>query len=122
MTRIEEGLHAVHASHESKKASNALSASSSSQEVRMSGENLVQDPDTIEPAFAEISSVTSGGPAADAGLQVGDRIRAFGNVDWMNHEKLSKVSETIQRNEGVSQIHETSNFSHLLRRNSKLSS
>lgn len=46
----------------------------------------------------------SGSPAEDAGLRVGDQITKFGNVNWMNHEKLSKVAETVQGSEGVSRV------------------
>jgi len=49
----------------------------------------------------------AGSPAEDAGLRVGDRVRRFGDVNWINHDKLSKVAETVQRNEGVSAIFAT---------------
>ncbi|KAK2808881.1 hypothetical protein FQN50_004357 [Emmonsiellopsis sp. PD_5] len=54
----------------------------------------------IETPFAKVNSVVEGSPAAQAGLKVGDRIRSFGHVNWMNHENLSKVAEVVQRNEG----------------------
>lgn len=59
---------------------------------------------TLEAPFARVNRLVEGSPAEDAGLRVGDKIRRFGNVDWMNHEKLSKVAETVQSNEGVSYI------------------
>ena len=55
----------------------------------------------IEAAFAKVNSVVAGSPADEAGLKAGDKLRSFGTVNWMNHEKLSKVAEVVQRNEGV---------------------
>jgi 26S proteasome non-ATPase regulatory subunit 9 len=55
-----------------------------------------------EIPFAKVNSVVAHSPAEEAGLKAGDMIRRFGNVNWMNHEKLSKVAETVQRHEGVS--------------------
>ena len=52
--------------------------------------------------FAEVNSVEREGPADQAGLRVGDLVRGFGNVHWLNHQRLSKVAETVQQNEGVS--------------------
>lgn len=55
-----------------------------------------------ETPFAKVNSVVPGSPADDAGLKTGDRIRNFGDINWLNHEKLSKVAETVQKNQGVS--------------------
>lgn len=60
------------------------------------------DQGLTDTPFAKVNSVVPGSPADDAGLKAGDRIRKFGDVDWLNHEKLSKVAETVQRNQGVS--------------------
>lgn len=102
MLRIEKGLHEVHASYaSSNKDAGNLPVSSSSY-----GESVNEDnppnPNDIEPTFARISEVFRGAPAEMAGLEVDDKITRFGNINWMNHEKLSKVAETVQRNEGVS--------------------
>lgn len=51
--------------------------------------------------FAKVNSVVSGSPADQAGLKAGDAIRSFGSVNWLNHERLAKVAETVQQNEGV---------------------
>ncbi|MCJ1469434.1 putative 26S proteasome regulatory subunit, partial [Pseudocyphellaria aurata] len=99
MSRIEDGLHAHHASL---KASDHLLPSSSSQGPTANRAGNSQDLDGIEPSFARIGGVATGSPAEDAGLRVGDQITKFGDVNWMNHEKLSKVAETVQRSEGVS--------------------
>lgn len=101
MSRIEDGLHAHHASL---KEPDCLLPSSSSQESTLNRAGNSRDLDGIEPSFARIGGVVPGSPAEDAGLRVGDQITKFGNVNWMNHEKLSKVAETVQRSEGVSSV------------------
>ncbi len=95
MSKIEIGLHEHHAGYQ---ASNTP-ASSSTQAVGSSGTTAQG---TLDTPFAKVNSVVNGSPADQAGLKVGDRIRKFGNVNFMNHEKLSKVAETVQRNQGVS--------------------
>ncbi len=47
-----------------------------------------------------MNSVEQGGPADEAGLKAGDWIRRFGDVNWMNHENLTKVAEMVRRNQG----------------------
>ena len=95
MSKIETGLHEHHAEYQ---AANPP-ASSSTQAAGSSG-NAAQG--ILDTPFAKVNSVVDGSPADQAGLKVGDRIRKFGNVNFMNHEKLSKVAETVQRNQGVS--------------------
>ena len=97
MSKIELGLHAHHASYQ---ASNPPPASSSSQGIGRSG-NAGSDQGLVDTPFAKVNSVVSGSPADAAGLKAGDRVRRFGEVNWLNHEKLSKVAETVQRNQGV---------------------
>lgn len=92
MSRIEVGLHAHHASIQS---STTLSTSGSSQKI----DNQSQP---LEAPFAKVNSVISGSPADDAGLRAGDKIRSFGDANWMNHEKLSRVGVVVQGSEGVS--------------------
>lgn len=101
MSRIEKGLHEVHASYASNKVAGKLPVSGSSYGQSVNGDKS-QNPNDIEPIFAIISEVFRGAPAETAGLKVDDRILRFGNINWMNHEKLSKVAETVHRNEGVS--------------------
>jgi len=55
----------------------------------------------LETPFAKVNSVVASSPAATAGLKPGDKITRFGDVDWMNHDKLSKVAQTVQQSEGV---------------------
>ncbi|PKY06716.1 26S proteasome non-ATPase regulatory subunit 9 [Aspergillus campestris IBT 28561] len=52
------------------------------------------------PPFARVNSVVSASPADQAGLKAGDTIRSFGSVNWLNHERLTKVAQTVQQNEG----------------------
>lgn len=100
MSRIEEGLHSHHAQAQSLAA--IQSASASSNQSNSTANQSALESSTLEVPFAKINSVVAGSPAEDAGLKAGDKISRFGNVNWMNHEKLSKVAETVQRNEGVS--------------------
>lgn len=97
MSKIEGGLHDHHASL---KASDSLPPSSSSHGSRANRAGDAGDADGIESSFARIGGVVTGSPAEDAGLRVGDQITRFGNINWMNHERLSKVAETVQRSEG----------------------
>ncbi|KAL8783324.1 MAG: hypothetical protein Q9213_004699 [Squamulea squamosa] len=94
MLRIEDGLHAHHAQARNNPSPSSGSASSQAPTAAAS---------SLEAPFAKVNSVVAGSPAEDAGLRAGDKIRRFGEVDWINHEKLSKVAEMVQRNEGVSQ-------------------
>ena len=55
----------------------------------------------LEAPFAKVNSVVTASPADQAGLKAGDTIRSFGAVTWLNHERLTKVAETVQQNEGV---------------------
>ena len=98
MSRIEVGLHAHHAAAQS---AASVSPPSSIPGSSTSQSSIATDQGLIETPFAKVNSVMAGSPAADAGLKAGDGIRRFGNVNWINHEKLSKVAETVQRNEGV---------------------
>lgn len=64
-------------------------------------DNSIADAGMLGTPFAKVNSVEPGSPADQAGLKMGDSIRGFGNVHWLNHERLSKVAETVQQNEGV---------------------
>lgn len=109
MSRIEDGLHSHHA--QARNLAAMQSASASSNQSNPAVNQGISGSGTLEAPFAKVNSVVAGSPAEDAGLRAGDRIFRFGDVDWMNHEKLSKVAETVQRNEGVScSLSETRNI------------
>ena len=95
MSEIELGLHAHHASIKSEDDVPAQSPSRSQDTSSSTDSELVEIP------FARVNGVVARSPADDSGLRVGDRIRKFGNVNWINHEKLSKIAETVQMSEGV---------------------
>lgn len=96
MSKIELGLHEHHAKYQASNLSSMPTSShASSSGIKPPEQNLSDTP------FAKVNSVQTGSPADDAGLKAGDRIRKFGHVNWINHEKLSKVAEVVQRNQGV---------------------
>ena len=97
MSKIELGLHEHHASYQASSASHAPGANQ--EAMRDAGTATNQG--LVDTPFAKVNSVVPGSPADHAGLKAGDRIRKFGDVNWLNHEKLSKVAETVQRNQGV---------------------
>ncbi|KAE8324648.1 hypothetical protein BDV39DRAFT_180286 [Aspergillus sergii] len=62
--------------------------------------NTSSDAVMLGPPFARVNSVAAASPADQAGLKPGDKIRSFGTINWINHERLSKVAESVQQNEG----------------------
>ena len=99
MSQIEAGLHEHHAAT---KSINENFIPSTSLASVASINSAAVGSSQLEVPFAKVNSVMSGSPAEDAGLKAGDAIRRFGDIHWMNHEKLSKVAEMVQRKEGVS--------------------
>ena len=99
MSQIEMGLHEYHASI---KSTDQNLTQSPSQAPTAFSNGTAPDSSQLEIPFAKVNSVMSGSPAEVAGLKAGDVIRRFGDISWTNHEKLSKVTEMVQRNEGVS--------------------
>ena len=98
MSKIELGLHEHHASYQ---ASNPPPHASDSSQAAVRNGAAATDQGWVDTPFARVNSVVSGSPAEHAGLKAGDRIWKFGDVNWLNHEKLAKVAETVQRNQGV---------------------
>lgn len=96
MDRIEKGLHEWHANYQASDAykNPPTTSSASSSEPPSTAPLAPQTP------FATVDQVTPGSPAHEAGLKVGDRLRAFGSADWSNHDRLKKVGEIVQRNVG----------------------
>ena len=60
-----------------------------------------REPDVTLRPFAKVNSVVSDSPADRAGLQAGDEVLRFGEVDWRSPDKLGKVAATTSRSEGV---------------------
>jgi len=98
MDKIEVGLHEHFASTAASQAQSTIIPRTSASATSDTASGL-SAADVSEVPFATVNSVAPGSPADDAGLQAGDGIRRFGQVNWLNHEKLSKVAETVQRNE-----------------------
>lgn len=76
-------------------------AAAPSLPLRSAGSSGLAAP-VIEPPFAKVNSVVAGSPAEQAGLQTGDKIVKFGWANFTNHERLAKVAQVVQQNEGVS--------------------
>ncbi|KAL8831634.1 MAG: hypothetical protein Q9191_000748 [Dirinaria sp. TL-2023a] len=97
MSEIEAGLHAHHASL---RETSEPPPSQSISDLRQVSSNGSSSIGLLQTPFARVNSVVSGSPADEAGLRAGDRIRRFGAANWINHEKLGKVAEVVQENEG----------------------
>lgn len=106
MSRIEAGLHTHHAStqRDAYLANSTNAGATRTTPFTASSSSSVLPSGVIETPFAKVNSVVAGSPAEDAGLKAGDTIRRFGSVNWMNHEKLTKIAGTVQRSEGVSSV------------------
>ncbi|GAQ02847.1 GTP-binding nuclear protein GSP1/Ran [Aspergillus lentulus] len=101
MKHLEKGLHEHFASLQRAQAAVAAGGLNGTAVQRSNlGENSLSDAEMIGTPFAKVNSVVPGSPADHAGLKAGDTIRSFGNVNWINHERLSKVAQTVQQNEG----------------------
>ena len=93
MNRIEQEVHAHFA-----EAANRPDGTGAVETIAsISGPSQSND----EVPFAKVNSVVPGSPADVAGVKPGDKIIRFGTADWMNHDKLAKVSEIVLQNEGV---------------------
>ncbi|KAL8900955.1 MAG: hypothetical protein Q9207_005435 [Kuettlingeria erythrocarpa] len=98
LSKIEDALHAHHAQARNIAITQPHASSPASSSA---GGGQVSGASTLEAPFARVNGVVAGSPAEAAGLRLGDKICRFGDIDWVNHEKLSKVAEAVQRNEGV---------------------
>jgi predicted metalloprotease with PDZ domain len=96
MNRIEEEVHAHFAEASSRPYNDPAPNTSAIPSTTASSST------DSEIAFANVNSVIPGSPADSAGMEAGDHVIRFGTVNWMNHDKLSKVAEVVMQNEGVS--------------------
>lgn len=101
MTHLEKGLHDHFARLQSAAGATTNGTSVPSSAPPSATDSSIADAGTLGTPFARVNSVESGSPAHQAGLKAGDLIRGFGTVHWLNHERLSKVAEAVQQNEGV---------------------
>lgn len=102
MKYLEKGLHAHFAQLQAQAATSTTNGTAlPSVPSTSAADNGISDATAQGTPFARVNSVEPGSPAEQAGLKTGDTIREFGGVHWLNHERLSKVAETVQQNEGV---------------------
>lgn len=103
MAQIEKGLHEFHAAYLESPQDNASEVGTSVPvRVSQSSEQSANRPSTLpERVFARVNSVVASSPADTAGLKAGDGIVRFGEVDFMNHANLTRVSTVVQSNQGV---------------------
>ncbi|KAJ5087012.1 26S proteasome non-ATPase regulatory subunit 9 [Penicillium alfredii] len=100
MSHLEKDLHHHFATLQNAQAAAATNGASTPSAAPSLADNSLADAGMLGTPFAKVNSVVPGSPADQAGLNSGDTVRSFGNVHWLNHERLSKVAETVQQNEG----------------------
>lgn len=91
MGEIETALHAHHAGP----ASSSAAAVSATPSTRTAPPPIP----VIEAVFAVVNNVFPSSPAEEAGLKPGDKVKRFGSVGALNHEKLAKVATEVQQHE-----------------------
>ena len=91
MARIEKGLIEYHAICAEERAG------STSEQMQHSFPDIPRD--NLEP-FAAINLVSSGSPADQVGLKVGDSILQFGSLTKRNFTSLSDVARIVQHCKG----------------------
>jgi len=104
---VERGLHAHHANLKTEEMGAQMQTQTrtpldvvepGSNETALA--NSRDPPPAPEAPFARVNTVEAGSPAHEAGLKVGDLVRRFGSAIWSNHERLRKVGEVVQQNQG----------------------
>ena len=107
MARIETGLHAQHAEYRASPTARRQEPSdhppSSSQHptnpASLHSDNTAT-PGLVDTPFARVKSVEPKSPADEAGLKVGDRVRRIEDINWVNHEVLTRVAALVNRSQG----------------------
>ena len=95
MSRLENAVHAQFAAQSVATSQPAATPSFPSTARQEEGVRA-------DTPFAKVNSVVLNSPAADAGLQAGDKVTRFGAATWLNHDRLAKVAQIVSQNEGVS--------------------
>ncbi|KAK6340407.1 putative 26S proteasome regulatory subunit [Orbilia blumenaviensis] len=95
MVEIEKALHVYHA----EQTGSPISADSSSSSVPPPPAAAQAETPVIEAVFAIVDQVSPSSPAEQAGVKVGDKVKRFGSVGALNHERLAKVATEVQQNE-----------------------
>ncbi|PYH46917.1 putative 26S proteasome non-ATPase regulatory subunit Nas2 [Aspergillus saccharolyticus JOP 1030-1] len=102
MSLLEKGIHDHFASLQ--RAQTTAPSDGSANNTQTGQASATSNGDSRSEAagvpFAKVNSVVAGSPADQAGLKAGDTVRSFGSVNWLNHERLSKVAQVVQQNEG----------------------
>ncbi|XP_071698783.1 uncharacterized protein [Rutidosis leptorrhynchoides] len=97
--KITRNIEILHSSRLAPKSSTAMDSGSISQGVGdMSSSVSSMDVDVSRP-FAMLDEITEESPAAEDGLQLGDQIVKFGNVEYGDN-LLSKLASEARMNEG----------------------
>ncbi|CAI7645946.1 unnamed protein product [Penicillium bialowiezense] len=100
MQHLEKGVHAHFANLQNTPDAGPITNGTSHSAVQALPDRSTGSTSALGTPFAKVNSVVTGSPADQAGLKAGDAIRGFGSVNWLNHERLTKVAETVQQNEG----------------------
>lgn len=102
MATIEKRLHEHFASLPEEPTTNGATATPANE-----GQGAVPEmprdfvPPRLDDPFAKVDSVEENSPGAAAGIKIGDEIRNFGYVNKENNDRLRRVAECVQGNEGV---------------------
>lgn len=86
MEQIEEELHNLHSE----------SKPTTTEDIPVIDVIMTEPP----APFASINLVSSGSPAENAGLMVGDEIIQFGSVNVANFQSLQSIATVVQHSEG----------------------
>jgi len=98
MAQIETAMHELHASAAA--TGSACAGSTPRATTAPAAPPVAVNGHTDLPPFALVDSVDPGGPAADAGLQVGDRLLRYGGLHAENHDQLKALGRLTQRSAG----------------------